>query len=156
MTKREQMELAGEVERRVDALAEISGSISAATLLPASGDLGDGVALQQDLMQLELVRDEQRTGSELETGSQLWRVSARLMAATPGVAVDYLVSRERLRQAVNPVIASLPAARLAGPRAPRTRRTTRRRLGLPPLPRQRRRRRGASRRIARGIARRAA
>ena len=45
----------------------------AATLLPASGDLGDGVALQQDLMQLELVRDEQRAGSELETGSQLWR-----------------------------------------------------------------------------------
>lgn len=106
MTKREQMELASDVARRVDALAEISGSISAATLFPASGDLGDGVALQQDLMQLEVVRDEQRTGSELETGLQLWRVSARLMAATPGVAVDYLASREHVRQAVNPVIQS--------------------------------------------------
>ena len=37
MTKREQMELAGEVEKRVDALGDISGSLSAATLLPASG-----------------------------------------------------------------------------------------------------------------------
>ena len=105
MTKREQMELASEVAQRAGALDEISGSLSAATLLPATGDLGDSV-LQQDLMQLALVRDEQRTGSELETGSQLWRVSARLMAATPGVDVDYLATRKQLRQAVNPVIES--------------------------------------------------
>lgn len=102
MTKREQMELAGEVEQQIGAMSEISGSISAATLLPASGDLGDGVVLQQDLMKLELVRDEQRTGSDLETGRQLWRVSGRLMAATPGVAVDYLATR--LHQSVNPVL----------------------------------------------------
>lgn len=104
MTKREQMELAGEVERQIGAMSEISGSISAATLLPASGDLGDGVVLQEDLMKLELVRDEQRTGSDLETGRQLWRVSGRLMAATPGVAVDYLATRQRLHQSVNPVL----------------------------------------------------
>jgi len=104
MTKREQMELASEVAQRVDALDEISGSLSAATLLPASGDLGDGVVLQQDLMQLALVRDEQRIGSDLETGSQLWRVSARLMAATPAAGVDYHASRQHLRQAVMPVV----------------------------------------------------
>ena len=104
MTKREQMELASEVAQRVDALDEISGSLSAGTLLPASGDLGDGVVLQQDLMQLALVRDEQRAGSELETGSQLWRVSARLTAATPAAGVDYQASRQHLRQAVLPVV----------------------------------------------------
>ncbi|MBA4106323.1 MAG: hypothetical protein C0485_11240 [Pirellula sp.] len=104
MTKREQMELAGEVERRIGAMSEISGSISAATLLPASGDLGDGVVLQQDLMKLELVRDEQRTGSDLKTGRQLWRINGRLMAATPGVAVDYLATRQHLHQSVNPVL----------------------------------------------------
>src|SRR5690606_37464131 len=97
-------ELASEVAQRVDALDEISGSLSAATLLPASGDLGDGVVLQQDLMQLALVRDEQRIGSDLETGSQLWRVSARLMAATPAAGVDYHASRQHLRQAVMPVV----------------------------------------------------
>ncbi|QDT71927.1 MMPL family transporter [Lacipirellula limnantheis] len=104
MTKREQMEFVSEVQARLDGISELSGSLSAGTLLPASGDLGDGVALQRDLTALELVRAERRMGSDLETGRQLWRVSARLMAATPGLPVDYLATRDRVHIAVNPVL----------------------------------------------------
>lgn len=103
MTLQERMELAGEVERRVKGVEEVSGSLSAATFMPAGGEPNDA-AVRVDLARLELVRPETRWGGDLLTGRELWRISARLAASTPGRDIDYAASRDRLRRAIDPVL----------------------------------------------------
>ncbi|BBO31426.1 MMPL family transporter [Lacipirellula parvula] len=110
MTLAEQLWLVDEVEQRIRTLPEISGTLSAATLQPAAGgqieDEEIANTVRQDCDDLELLQAEQRAGSDVRTGMQLWRISGRLMAATPGVELDYLSSRARLRSAVAPVVLS--------------------------------------------------
>jgi predicted RND superfamily exporter protein len=104
MTLAEQLALASKIDERVQALPEISGVLSAATLQPAGAMPGDVTPLERDLSELQLVRQERRSGSDLKAERQLWRISGRLKAATPGAAVDYRVTRDQLRDAVNPVL----------------------------------------------------
>ena len=104
MTLAEQVTLAGEIDARIQAIPEISGALSAATLISGAPVPSDVALLERDLAQFELVRQEQRTGSELKAERQLWRISGRVTAATPGVEVDYRATRAELRQAINPVL----------------------------------------------------
>jgi uncharacterized protein len=103
MTPQEQLALAVEIDERVRRLPEISGVVSAATLL-AGVDLDGAAAIRDELQDLALVNPEQRVSSDELTARQAWRISGRIRAATPGAGVDYEASILGLRNAVNPVL----------------------------------------------------
>jgi uncharacterized protein len=106
LTLEERMALMGELEHGLRAMPQVSGVLSAATAMPAAETLaGAGEAVREAFEQHGYVRVERLEGSDQPTGRELWRVSARVAASTPGHEnVDYAEVTEGVRTAVTPVL----------------------------------------------------
>jgi uncharacterized protein len=106
LTLEERMGLMSDLEQGLRTLPEVSGVLSAATATPAAATLADaGDAVREAFEQHGYVRVERHQGADQPTGRELWRVSARVAASTPGHAdVDYAEVTDRVRTAVTPVL----------------------------------------------------
>lgn len=123
MTMLERLEMIREIQFRVESFPEISRALSAATFAPSntatgvsttadrSGDYAINKNLEEHraaLLAGDYLRMEQLKGSNLQTGRELWRVSARVAALdNPGNKIrdiDYGAFVEQLRSAVDPVL----------------------------------------------------
>jgi predicted RND superfamily exporter protein len=123
MTMLERLEMIREIQFRVESFPEISRALTAATFAPSntatgvsttadrSGDYAINKNLEEHraaLLAGDYLRMEQLPGSDLQTGRELWRVSARVAALdNPGNKIrdiDYGVFVEQLRSAVDPVL----------------------------------------------------
>ncbi|HEX6963713.1 MAG TPA: MMPL family transporter, partial [Lacipirellula sp.] len=108
LTLEERMALMQDLERQMAGLPEISAVLSPATAMPAAETLaGNAAGVREALERHGYVRMERHRGSDQTTGRELWRVSARVSAATPANGeVDYADIVFRVREAVNPVLAA--------------------------------------------------
>ncbi|MBA3483708.1 MAG: hypothetical protein H0T51_18015 [Pirellulales bacterium] len=106
LTLEERMGLMSDLEQGLRTLPQVSGVLSAATATPADATLADaGDAVREAFERHGYVRVERHEGSDRPTGRELWRVSARVAASTPGHAdVDYAEVTDRVRTAVTPVL----------------------------------------------------
>ena len=106
LTLEERMGLMRDLEQGMVALPQISAVLSAATATPAAATLAEsGAAVRAALEQHGYVRVERHEGSDLPTGRELWRVSARVAASTAAHAdVNYADVVHRVRAAVTPVL----------------------------------------------------
>jgi predicted RND superfamily exporter protein len=123
MTMLERLEMIREIQFRVESFPEISRALTAATFAPSntatgvsttadrSGDYAINKNLEEHraaLLAGDYLRMEQLPGSDLQTGRELWRVSARVAALdNPGNKIrdiDYGVFVEQLRSTVDPVL----------------------------------------------------
>jgi predicted RND superfamily exporter protein len=107
LTLTERMELVEHVAARVQAVANVSGVLSAATAMPANrgGDQG-GAELSQALERLGLLRSERGQASSGAADRELWRISARLPAAIQARGVNTSRLLRQIREAVGVVIAT--------------------------------------------------
>ena len=123
LTMLEQLDMVREIESRLEAFPEISRALSVATFSPAntdtginatadrSGDYAKNKSLEEHrdaLLAGDYLRLERLPNSDLETGRELWRVSARVEALgdpnDQNGDLDYGQFVEQLKSAVDPVL----------------------------------------------------
>jgi predicted RND superfamily exporter protein len=108
LTLQERMQLMQDLERGLANMEHIGAIVSPGTAMPAADTLADNAsAVRAALEQHGYVRVERHAGSDQPTGRELWRLSARVSAATPEQgAIDYSDIVYQVRAAVNPVLSA--------------------------------------------------
>lgn len=123
MTMLERLDMIREIQFRVESFPEISRALTAATFAPANTSTGVSTTADRSsdyainknleehreaLLAGDFLKMEEQPASNLETGRELWRVSARVAALdNPGNKIrdiDYSAFAQQLRSAVDPVL----------------------------------------------------
>ncbi len=123
MTMLERLDMMREIQSRMESLPEISRTLSVATFAPASTDTGISAAADRSgdyaknksleehrdtLLAGDYLRMERLPNSNLESGRELWRLSARVEALGDPSGekdpIDYGQFVEQLKSAIDPVI----------------------------------------------------
>jgi predicted RND superfamily exporter protein len=118
LTMLERMELVRDLERRIAAVPNISGALSAATFGPPAAsktradhsiDYALSKSLEQHrklLLSSDFLQSERRPASGEATGRELWRISARLKAIPTDGAdpTDFSRALEDVQDAISPIL----------------------------------------------------
>jgi hypothetical protein len=101
LTLAEQLELVGEVSRRLDAYPQLSAPLSAATFASTTST----TSIRDRLLSGDFVRLEHNPSGERLTGRELWRLSTRVARRSEsGKAVDIGQVHADVRLAIDPVL----------------------------------------------------